>query len=68
MTTTNLIWGGLLLAGLIYEIIALRNTQIGDTLSERVHDWFSVRTHPGRAFFALAWTGFSVWFLFHIIA
>jgi hypothetical protein len=65
--TANLIWGGLLLAGLVYEIIAIRNTQAGDTLSERVREWFSVHTHPGRAIFAVAWTGFAVWFLAHIL-
>lgn len=66
--TANLIWGGLLLAGLVYEIIALRNTQPGDTLSERVRAWFRTHTRPGRAVFAVAWTGFAVWFLAHILA
>ncbi|MBW1598041.1 hypothetical protein [Streptomyces sp. JJ38] len=66
--TANLIWGGLLLAGLVYEFLALRSTRRGDTLSERVRAWFRVHTRPGRALFAVAWTGFAVWFLVHILA
>ncbi|MCZ7415122.1 MULTISPECIES: hypothetical protein [unclassified Streptomyces] len=66
--TANLIWGGLLLAGLVYEILALRSTRRGDTLSERVRAWFRVHTRPGRALFAVAWTGFAAWFLVHILA
>jgi hypothetical protein len=66
--TANLVWGGLLLAGLVYEIIALFNTRAGDTLSERVREWFRVHSRPGRAVFALTWMGFAVWFLAHILA
>ncbi|MEU0443809.1 hypothetical protein ABZ202_29455, partial [Streptomyces sp. NPDC006186] len=39
----------------------------GNTLSERVRAWFRVHTRPGRAVFAVAWTGFATWFLVHIL-
>lgn len=67
MNPADLIWGGILLAGLAYELHTLRNTRPGDTLSERVRSWFATHTRPGRALFALSWTAFAVWFLIHIL-
>jgi hypothetical protein len=45
--TPGLIWGGLLLAGLAYENYVIVNTDVGDTLSERVRAWFRTHTSPG---------------------
>ncbi|WP_236244210.1 hypothetical protein [Streptomyces sp. CC210A] len=67
MTTPDLIWTTLLVLGAAYELYALADTKDGDTLSERVRAWFRVHTHPGRATFAIAWTGFATWFLIHIL-
>lgn len=67
MTLADQLWGTLLLLGVAYEIYTLGNVQSGDALSERVRAWFHVHTRPGRALFALTWTGFAAWFLVHII-
>ncbi|MEU8522846.1 hypothetical protein [Streptomyces sp. NBC_01216] len=66
MTTPDLIWAALLALGTAYELLALADTKDGNTLSERVRAWFRVHTRPGRAIFAITWTGFAVWFLVHI--
>lgn len=67
METADFVWGGLLLAGAAFEAYALRNGRSGDTLSETTRRTFRVRTPVGRAAFGLAWTGFAVWYLFHIL-
>ncbi|MGV9694115.1 hypothetical protein ACWDUX_34025 [Streptomyces sp. NPDC003444] len=61
------IWSALVGAGLLYEAYAIFNRPEGDTLSEKIRSLFHVRTKPGRAAFTALWSGFSVWFLFHII-
>ncbi|MDF2712890.1 MAG: hypothetical protein K0R62_8542, partial [Nonomuraea muscovyensis] len=39
-----------------------------DTLSENVRTLFRIRTSKlGRAAFTVGWSGFSVWFLVHIL-
>ncbi|WP_267716597.1 hypothetical protein [Streptomyces sp. CoH17] len=63
----NYVWGGLFTAGLAYEAYALFTKVEGDTLSERTRALFKVHTKPGRAIFTVAWGGFSLWFLQHII-
>ncbi|MFD1657012.1 hypothetical protein ACFSL4_01860 [Streptomyces caeni] len=67
MTAADVVWGGLLAVGAGVEVWALRNSRPGDTLSERVRAWFRVRTRPGAAVFAVAWTAFAAWFLVHIL-
>ncbi|WKX70020.1 hypothetical protein [Streptomyces sp. XD-27] len=67
MELANAVWGGLLVAGVVFEVWALNNGTSGDTLSERVRAWLRTHTRPGRALFAVAWTGFAVWFLLHIL-
>lgn len=67
MSTADWIWGGLLAAGAVIEVWALRNGTSGDTLSERTRSWFRTHTRPGRALFAVAWCGFAAWFLVHIL-
>jgi hypothetical protein len=64
----DLVWGSLLSAGALYELYALRNRAVGDTLSERTRAWFRVHTKPGRAVFTVTWCGFAVWFLLHILS
>jgi hypothetical protein len=61
------VWGGLILAGAGFEVYALRNARQGDTLSESTRRWFRVHTKAGAIVFAVAWTGFGVWYLAHIL-
>jgi hypothetical protein len=64
----DLVWGGILLAGVIAETIALRNKHTEDTLSERTRAWFRVRNSKvGRTTFTVGWIGFAIWFLLHIL-
>ncbi|MFD3926543.1 hypothetical protein [Streptomyces sp. NPDC058614] len=67
MTTADQLWGTLLLIVVAYEIYILGNVESGGTLSERVRAWLRVHTRPGRALFAIGWTGFTVWLLLHIL-
>ncbi|AVP41365.1 hypothetical protein SEA_YARA_31 [Streptomyces phage Yara] len=67
MEEADIVWGSLLLAGLIYEFQALIRNKDDDTLSRRTRFWFRVRTKPGAATFGVLWTGFAAWFLWHII-
>ncbi len=63
----NVVWGGLFAVGAAYEVYALFNKKVGDTLSERTRALFRVGTRPGRVIFTAAWCAFSVWFLRHIL-
>lgn len=67
MSTGDVVWGGLLLAGAGFEVYALRTARQGDTLSESTRRWFRVHTRAGKVGFAVAWTGFGVWYLDHIL-
>jgi hypothetical protein len=52
----------------LFETWALINKRDGDTLSENTRRLFRTRTSKvGRAAFAVGWTGFSAWFLLHIL-
>lgn len=52
----------------VCETIALVNRREGDTLSENFRRLFRTRTSKvGRALFAVGWSGFSAWFLIHIL-
>ena len=61
------LWIGWVLAFVLVETFALRNDMPGDTLSEHVTKWFSVRTKLGRTVFLVTWSGFAVWFAVHIL-
>lgn len=67
VSSADMVWGGLLLAGAAFEVYALVNGRDGDTLSERTRSWFRVRTRPGAIVFGVAWVVFATWFLVHII-
>ncbi|MBX9392290.1 hypothetical protein K4749_01420 [Streptomyces sp. TRM72054] len=67
MNAADVVWGGLILAGAAFEVCALRNARQGDTLSESTRRWFRVHTKAGAIVFGVAWVGFSVWFLDHIL-
>lgn len=51
----------------VVEAIALARDLPGDTLSEHVRKWFSVKTKLGRTAFLVIWAAFAVWFLPHIL-
>ncbi|MCX4799585.1 hypothetical protein OG497_37660 [Streptomyces sp. NBC_01242] len=63
----NAAWGAILGAAFGYEMYGVFNKADGDTLSERVRDWFHTSTRPGKAVFVLAWLGLTAWFIPHII-
>lgn len=68
METSDLIWGGLLLAGAAYEAWALVNKRTGDTLSETTRSVFRVKTSKaGRWAFGILWASFALWFWGHIL-
>jgi hypothetical protein len=67
VTSADLVWGGLLVAGAAFEAYALANGRDGDTLSERTRSWFRVRTRPGAIVFGIGWCAFATWFLCHIL-
>ncbi|UOB09055.1 hypothetical protein MQE23_08320 [Streptomyces sp. HP-A2021] len=67
MNPADAVWGGLILAGAAFEVYALRNARVGDTLSESTRRWFRVHTKAGAVAFAVGWTGFAVWYLAHIL-
>lgn len=68
LSTADIVWGSLLLAGAVFEVYALLNARQGDTLSERTRTWFRVRTPLGALVFGFAWCGFAIWYLAHILA
>lgn len=68
MDSADAVWGGLLTAGLAFEVYALKNARPGDTLSESTRRWFRVNTPAGRWVFGMVWAGFAVWFGVHILA
>jgi hypothetical protein len=61
------VWGGLILAGAAVETYALRSARQEGTLSAATRRWFRVHTKAGAICFAVAWTGFGVWYLAHIL-
>ena len=67
VTSADLVWGGLLVAGAAFEVYALANGRAGDTLSERTRTWFHVRTQTGAVVFGIGWCAFASWFLVHIL-
>ncbi|MEV5049094.1 hypothetical protein AB0N20_32005 [Streptomyces griseoincarnatus] len=68
MTNSWLIWAGWTSLFALAETWALMNRKDGDTLSENVRTLFRIRTSKaGRAIFTVGWSGFSVWFLIHIL-
>lgn len=68
METSDLVWGGLILAGAVFEAYALANRRQGDTLSETTRQAFRTRTsRTGRILFGSTWAAFSGWYLVHIL-
>lgn len=68
METSDWIWAGIILAGAAFETYALRGKKEGDTLSEVTRALFRTRKgKAGRVAFGVAWAGFSVWFLGHVL-
>jgi hypothetical protein len=67
VNTGDAVWGGLILAGAAVETYALRSARQEDTLSAATRRWFRVHTKAGAVVFAVAWTGFGVWYLDHIL-
>lgn len=63
----KLVWGGLLAVALAFEAGAIVSAADGDTFSEFTRQVFRTHTTPGAAAFAIAWTGFSAWYLVHIL-
>lgn len=63
----NLVWLLVLGLGGAVEAYALSTKAKGDTLSERVKDWFKVSTPGGKLGFLVVWVGFAGWFLGHIL-
>lgn len=63
-----LIWTLWVTSFAVYEGLTLANAKKGDTLSENTRKLFRIRTNKiGRAAFTVGWTGFSAWFLLHIL-
>lgn len=62
-----LVWGAIFVAGLAYEAYTISTKRRGDTLTETTRTFFRVHKKLGRAIFAVAWLGFSVWFFGHIL-
>lgn len=63
-----MIWSAWTAAFALYETWALINRKDDDTLSENVRRLFRTRTSKlGRAAFTVGWSGFSIWFLLHIL-
>jgi hypothetical protein len=67
VTSADVVWAGLILAGAAFETYALRNARQGDTLSESTRRWFRVHTKAGAVVFAVSWASFSVWYAWHIL-
>lgn len=63
----TILWVGWFLLFAVVEALALRNDMPGDTLSEHVRKWLSVKTKLGRTVFLIVWAGFTVWFGLHIL-
>lgn len=61
------VWGSLGAAGLTYEAYGLFGGVEGDTLSERLREWFHTDHPLGKVAFVGAYAGFSAWFLPHIV-
>lgn len=61
------VWGALAVAGLTYEAYGLLGDVEGDTLSEVIRALFHTDHPAGKAAFLAAYTGFSAWFLPHIV-
>jgi hypothetical protein len=51
----------------IIEAIAIKHDAPGDTLTEHIQKWFRTDTHLGRTAFLVAFGGFAVWFVIHIL-
>lgn len=67
MTGPDVVWGGLIAAGVLYEAYALRNKRREDTLSEATRRAFRVHnSRTGKTVFVVLWVGFATWFTGHV--
>lgn len=60
-------WAAWLAALITIEGLALASKRSVDTLSAVTRTAFATHTRIGRAAFGVAWVGFSVWYLGHIL-
>lgn len=67
MTTADVVWGGIIIAGAAFEAYTLGTKRQGDTLSETTRRTFRTRTsRAGRVVFGVTWAGFATWYLGHV--
>ncbi|MFF4952291.1 hypothetical protein [Streptomyces chattanoogensis] len=67
MSGYTLAWVAWLAAFAVIEGMALANKKLGGTFSEHTRAWFHTYSTYGRVAFAVAWIGFSGWYLGHIL-
>ena len=65
--TWTVLWVGWIVAFFVIEGVALRNDMPGDTLSEHIRKWLRMDTKLGRSVFLVAFGGFALWFVVHIL-
>lgn len=63
----TILWVSWFILFAVVEVLALRNDMPGDTLSEHVRKWLSVKTKLGRTVFLIVWAGFTAWFGVHVL-
>lgn len=63
----DLMWAAWVALFGVMEANAVRSEAEGDTLSERLRDWWKVKTPAGRLGFTAAWSIFAMTFLGHIV-
>lgn len=61
------VWGGLFLAGLVYEFFGLNGHVEGGTLSEVTRKVFRTHHPVGKAVFVSGWALLTAWFVPHIV-
>lgn len=65
--TADVFWGTLLLAGVAYEVAAIRSKRWKDTLSDTTRKWFMTDKPVGKFVFGIGWVAFAGWYLWHIL-
>jgi hypothetical protein len=59
-------WGVIVIAGITYEVWAVRTGRDPHTLSGTTRRWMRTSHPAGRAIFAGGWLGFATWYTIHI--
>jgi len=67
VSTFTVAWIVWTLAGVLVEVVALRRSNPGDTLSENIRAVVD-RNSATRVAGLTVWLGFALWFAFHIFA